>query len=258
MPTKESFDIDGLMVFKGNYTSRDQDGNIVAGVITPDLYKPKEREPLSSEQIGRYTNTTDYWRTQSTFIPKKGDVIIYSDGGSITEGGVTVYVPKIKVGDGVTTVGNLPFTDSDNQGGGTEEVFVCTFTGSSTITCDKTVAQIYDAWYSNKEVIGIFSTSYYRLSYINNVGTAIFFSIRSYGGVNIDKIQSTDGGTTWTNSSVTIQEKLVSGTNIKTINGNSLLGNGNLTIGGVTIYSGHSAPSSETGSNGDIYIQEVV
>lgn len=257
MAEKESFDIDGLMVFEGDYTSRDQDGNVVAGVTTPDRYKQKDREPLSSEQTGRYTNTTSYWRTQSTFIPKKGDVIIYSDGGSITEGGVTVYVPKIKVGDGVTTVGNLPFTDSDNQGGGTEEVFVCTFTGSSTITCDKTVAQISEAWQNKKIVIGFYGASYFFLQYINR-GLVIFFNIISANGTSIDIIMSSDGGSTWSKTSMPLQKKLTSGTNIKTINGNSLLGSGNLTIGGVTIYSGSSAPSSETGSNGDIYIQEVV
>lgn len=34
-------------------------------------------------------------------------------------------------------------------------------------------------------------------------------------------------------------------------------GGGDLTIGGVTIYSGSTAPSSSTGSDGDIYIQTV-
>lgn len=79
---------------------------------------------------------------------------------------------------------------------------------------------------------------------------------------------------------VAVQATLVSGTNIKTINNESILGSGNLSVSGlpsvsssdngkvlevssgswtavkpVTIYSGSSAPSSGTGSNGDIYIQ---
>lgn len=79
---------------------------------------------------------------------------------------------------------------------------------------------------------------------------------------------------------VSVQETLVSGTNIKTINNESILGSGNLSVSGlpsvsssdngkvlevssgawaavkpVTIYSGSSAPSSGTGSDGDIYIQ---
>ena len=65
---------------------------------------------------------------------------------------------------------------------------------------------------------------------------------------------TTDG---WNLFVFDLQQKLVSGTNIKTVNGNSLLGSGDLTIGGVTIYSGSTAPSSATGVDGDIYIQEV-
>jgi len=113
MPAKESFDIDGLMVFRSDLTAVDQDGNIVAGVITPDRYLPSDREPLSDVQIGRYTNTTAYWKDHSDIVPANGDVYIYSDGATEEQGGVTVNIPKIKVGDGVTTIGNLPFTDSD-------------------------------------------------------------------------------------------------------------------------------------------------
>ena len=115
-------------------------------------------------------------------------------------------------------------------------VFVCVFTGTDTITCDKTVAQIYEAYQNHKEVIGTLSTSYYRLGYINNVGTAIFFSVRSYNGVTIDKLTSTNGGTTWNKSNITLQEILVSGTNIKTLNGNSLLGAGDVEIGDTLCY----------------------
>ena len=117
MPEKESFDIDGLMVFEGNYTAKDQDGNVVPSVITPDRYKQKDREPLSSEQTGRYTNTSKYWKDHSDIVPAKGDIYIYSDGGTIEQGGVIINVPKIKIGDGVTTIGNLPFIDSDTQQG---------------------------------------------------------------------------------------------------------------------------------------------
>lgn len=117
MPTNESFDIDGLMVFRSDLTAVDQDGNVVPSVITPDRYVQNWREPATDEQIGRLTNTTAYWRENNTYIPRKGEVIIYSDGSTTEQGGVTVNIPKIKVGDGVTTVGNLPFTDSDIQQG---------------------------------------------------------------------------------------------------------------------------------------------
>ena len=78
----------------------------------------------------------------------------------------------------------------------------------------------------------------------------------------------------------TKQDTLVSGTNIKTINNQSILGSGNITLTGVpafsasdngkilgvvngqlawvtptTIYTGSGTPSSSTGNNGDIYLQ---
>ena len=41
-------------------------------------------------------------------MPKKGEIIVYSDGGG-------VGVPKIKVGDGTTKVGNLKFITIDSN-----------------------------------------------------------------------------------------------------------------------------------------------
>lgn len=115
MPTKESFDIDGLMVFRSDLTAIDQDGNIVESVTIPDKYVPSLKEPLSGEQIGRYTNTTAYWNAHRTYIPKKGEVIIYSDGGSITQDGQTIYIPKIKIGTGNDYLGQLPFVNQDDM-----------------------------------------------------------------------------------------------------------------------------------------------
>ena len=51
------------------------------------------------------------------------------------------------------------------------------------------------------------------------------------------------------------QDTLVSGTNIKTVNGNSLLGSGNITISSVTVLYGTTDPTSSQGSDGDIYIK---
>lgn len=71
----------------------------------------------SSQERAERINTSSYWAQHSDVVPAVGDIYVYSDGGSIEQGGVTVYVPKIKVGDGVTTIGNLPFIDSDTQQG---------------------------------------------------------------------------------------------------------------------------------------------
>ena len=66
---------------------------------------------LRGDQVRRYTNTTAYWADYATTIPDEGDVIIYTDGATITSGGTTVNIPRIKIGDGATALGELPFTD---------------------------------------------------------------------------------------------------------------------------------------------------
>ena len=69
------------------------------------------RTILRGDQVRRYTNTTAYWTEHANAVPGDGDVIIYRDGGTITVGGATVHIPRIKIGDGATALGNLPFTD---------------------------------------------------------------------------------------------------------------------------------------------------
>ena len=66
---------------------------------------------LRGDQVRRYTNTTAYWADYANIVPDEGDVIIYTDGATITSGGTTVNIPRIKIGDGVTALGELPFTD---------------------------------------------------------------------------------------------------------------------------------------------------
>lgn len=47
---------------------------------------------------------TANWAKATNFVPKKGEIIVYSDGGG-------TGVPKMKVGDGTTKVGSLKFAD---------------------------------------------------------------------------------------------------------------------------------------------------
>ena len=53
-------------------------------------------------------DTAENWGKATNFVPKKGEIIVYSDGGG-------VGVPKIKVGDGTTKVGNLKFITIDSN-----------------------------------------------------------------------------------------------------------------------------------------------
>jgi len=50
-----------------------------------------------SSRMQQKSDTTANWTAATTFIPLKGEVIVYND------------VKRMKIGDGVTTVTNLPF-----------------------------------------------------------------------------------------------------------------------------------------------------
>lgn len=55
-------------------------------------------------RIQNKCDTTANWEKATNFIPKKGEIIVYSDGGG-------TGIPKMKVGDGTTKVGSLKFAD---------------------------------------------------------------------------------------------------------------------------------------------------
>ena len=55
-------------------------------------------------RIQNKCDLTANWEKATNFVPKKGEIIIYSDGGG-------VGIPKMKVGDGATKVGSLKFAD---------------------------------------------------------------------------------------------------------------------------------------------------
>lgn len=55
-----------------------------------------------SARMQQKIDTTANWAKATNFVPKKGEIIVYSDGGG-------TGVPKMKVGDGTTVVGSLEF-----------------------------------------------------------------------------------------------------------------------------------------------------
>lgn len=61
---------------------------------------------MSEKQISARTqqkiDLTANWEKATNFVPKKGEIIVYSDGGG-------TGIPKMKVGDGTTKVGSLEF-----------------------------------------------------------------------------------------------------------------------------------------------------
>ena len=80
----------------------------VAGIMTA-LDKAK----LDSLGIGY--GTTAYWNARRGYIPKAGEIIIYSDYKTVTVDERTVNIPGIKIGSGNAYVQDLVFaTDSDS------------------------------------------------------------------------------------------------------------------------------------------------
>lgn len=55
-------------------------------------------------RIQNKCDLTANWEKATNFVPKKGEIIVYSDGGG-------TGIPKMKVGDGATKVGSLKFAD---------------------------------------------------------------------------------------------------------------------------------------------------
>lgn len=64
-------------------------------------------------------NTFAYWLSHSDFVPLDGEVVVYTNRKAITDtNGQVINIPDFKIGDGTTTVGDLPFlvgTDDEIQ-----------------------------------------------------------------------------------------------------------------------------------------------
>lgn len=119
------------------------------------------------------------------------------------------------------------------------DVFVVTITlitnnGTTTYSADKTVAQIYAAWQAGRYIVCTDGDGFWNLS------TCRPYSA-SFTNVNWEEINIIDQWVIYTEGSTqsvnvyhwNTQERLVSGTNIKTVNNQSLLGSGNLTASDV-------------------------
>lgn len=76
---------------------------------------PDGTSPYYPGSIGHYIkyNTTEYWNNQRGYIPKAGEIIIYSDYDSIRKDGQTIDIPKVKIGSGNAYVQDLAFVGDD-------------------------------------------------------------------------------------------------------------------------------------------------
>lgn len=77
----------------------------LSNVAFSGLYQDLSDKPI-------YCGTTAYWREHLDFIGNEGDIIIYSDYKTISQGGETKTVAGIKVSDGKAYAIDQPFITS--------------------------------------------------------------------------------------------------------------------------------------------------
>ena len=67
--------------------------------------------PVSQETTKVKVDTSEHWAEKLTYIPKKGEIVIYSDRRVISG----ISYPGIKIGDGLAYVVDLPFVGDDSS-----------------------------------------------------------------------------------------------------------------------------------------------
>ena len=160
-------------------------------------------------RIQNKCDTTANWEKATNFIPKKGEIIVYSDGGG-------VGIPKMKVGDGATKVGSLKFIESDGKLSTGRKISLGTavtstateFDGSKDITIPvNSVSASYLDW-GGRSIAGNISPIDAALSYMHSANRLQF---AKPDGITIE--YSTNGGSTWTDYGASDSQKisLVSG-----------------------------------------------
>lgn len=66
------------------------------------------------DSLGILYNTTNYWNRQIGYVPKAGEIIIYSDYKTEYINGRPVNIPGIKIGSGNGYIQDLAFVDEAN------------------------------------------------------------------------------------------------------------------------------------------------
>ena len=66
-------------------------------------------EKILKARVQMKTDTEENWLNAINFIPKNGEIIIYAIDSNHS-------YQRIKIGDGVTLVNNLPFVNESNDG----------------------------------------------------------------------------------------------------------------------------------------------
>lgn len=160
-------------------------------------------------RIQNKCDTTANWAKATNFVPKKGEIIVYSDGGG-------TGIPKMKVGDGTTKVGSLKFIESDGKLSTGRKISLRTavtstateFDGSKDITIPvNSVSASYLSW-GGRSIAGAISPIDAALSYMHSANRLQFAKPE---GITVE--YSTNSGSTWTDYGASDDQKiaLVSG-----------------------------------------------
>lgn len=157
-----------------------------------------------SARMQQKIDTAANWAKATNFVPKKGEIIIYSDGGG-------VGVPKMKVGDGTTKVGSLKFIESDGKLPAGRKISLGTavsatpteFDGSKDITIPvESVSASYLSW-GGKNIVGAVTPLDAAMSYLHNPNRLQF---ADPAGITVE--YSTDNGSTWTDYETSDSNKI--------------------------------------------------
>lgn len=194
-------------------------------------------ETSFNTRIQNKIDTASNWSSVSSFVPKKGEIIIYSDGNGTGR-------PMMKIGDGSTTVGNLKFLEagalSANAGNASTPVYFSSgvpvaitsyggnaasatklqnrrtinvgtaarataqsFDGTSNITIP--ISSVYEAYLSwgGKTIAGDVTPVAAAMSSLHSANRAQF---AKPAGCTIE--YSTDGGTTWLDYGASDEDKV--------------------------------------------------
>lgn len=107
---------------------------------------------------------------------------------------------------------------------------IVTVTLDGTYSADKTFAEMLTAWNNGQDVIVYYSDAVYQVSWIDDGGAWFFRTDKTNAGPYIDYFAVDGTDDSWTKNTYNLQERLTSGTNIKTINSSSILGSGNVDL----------------------------
>ncbi len=128
-------------------------------------------------------------------------------------------------GTNIKTVNNISLLGSGNID--TNDIFIAEYDNNSYSDITNAITSGKAVFLRKEDDTVLSNTLYYPLSYIDDSNSTYYFSMV---GDDTTNVVSVDNTSSWSYRSTDLQAKLISGTSIKTINNESLLGSGNINI----------------------------